>query len=138
MKRYVTSLFVLSISSMQLFSQTQKCDKVSQVFERVFEIYEKSLQPYLEKFSAMQYKGQVTENSLLIQTRIEIYRQKTKSFKEKTLGQLLKDGCNKTELELLDYTSGLLDLIFRYEFPGLDYQFYEEINTKTAKLLTAK
>lgn len=132
MKQRVVIFFFMTSS---LIAKSQNCD-ISSYYETVFNIYQEELEPYLTKFSYAQYKDleQSEEYKLMVQTRLFIYRDKTKSLKSKCLEGIKKVSCKGTEMETISFISGFLDEMFRYEFPGLDFGFYDKVNVRIAKL----
>lgn len=94
-------------------------------FNKVADVYEKTLRPYLLKFATNQFKGSsnTIEQKQLIDSYYRIYLQKMEKLRSDGYTSLLQQFPNQKigRIEIIDY----FDFSYRVQFTGLDYEFFE-------------
>jgi hypothetical protein len=104
-------------------------------FEDVFNVYESQIDSYFRKFAENLIDSsnrKFAEDQ--IKASVLLYRTKLQVTRSKCLEQLLRNDCNITEAKFVERAVGLLDLTFEYEFPGLDFKYYENVHKKVRKI----
>jgi len=98
-------------------------------FDKVFGIYESNIETYFRKFAEALSKHPHRESEQKrIKASILMYRTKLQILKRNCLEVILKDDRKLPEAELIASIKTLLDLTFEYEFPGLDFEYYNMVH----------
>lgn len=118
-------LFLLPITALPQLNRQQK-EILQEEFNTIADIFEKNVKPYLLKFSEQQYREDFGKaNPLLLNMRYKIYLQKAGFLREEgfqIIVSRLDSGVLIDRAMVVDY----FDIIYRDNFPGLDYIFFEK------------
>lgn len=102
-------------------------------FNHVATVYEENIKPYLREFAEKQYSEKERTNHHLVDATYKIYLQKTEHLRKESL-ETLREQNQKNAKEMDKKTiAGYFDLLYRNQFTGLDYKFFEK-SMKEAQL----
>ena len=125
-KIIVTGILILTTQLLPGQSRSQ----FDQNFDSVAVSFEENLNPYIEKFVKIQFYNppQTEEQKLLEKSSVNIYLQKASNLRIDLKKQLLdkNDTKNMNKKQIFGY----FEIMYKIEFLGLDYLYYEKIRTQ--------
>jgi hypothetical protein len=138
MSKYLI-IFILACTAHNTFGQHTNPDSIivfKENFEKISSLYLTNAIPYFENFCINQLvplpasssKDILTARKILIESKVKTLEAKALQANAEILDILLKEISLKNEIISKNRINSILQSMYEFEFPGLDFNYYNKVN----------
>ncbi len=127
--KYLISFFAIYASCF-ISANGQENQSYTTDFDSVFSVYSEKIQPYLKRFAENNYKN---ADPVLIEATYVKYKAKVDSIRVEYL-KVFERNKNKIVYSKA-YFHGVLDQAFQFEFPCLDFTYFNDVNKEVKEMI---